>query len=99
VLDDEPVVVLDPASGRGFRLTMSGVGDNFQLHTLPADRMIGDVGRGLLTGVRPETAWVAAATDAPAEVAGKPIERRFRLFDAAGEYVASESHPSEIARA
>lgn len=41
VLDDEPVVVIDNASGRGFRLTMSGVGDNFQLHTLlagPADR-------------------------------------------------------------
>ncbi|MEV6842643.1 hypothetical protein [Actinoplanes sp. NPDC051411] len=98
VLDDEPVVVLDPASGRGFRLTMSGVGDNFQLHTLLADRLIGDGEGGLLAGVRPEAAWVAAATDAPAEVAGKPIERRFRLFDATGEYVAPEGRPSEIAR-
>jgi hypothetical protein len=32
VLDDEPLVVLDSATGRGFRLTMSGIGDNFQLH-------------------------------------------------------------------
>lgn len=41
VLDDEPLVVLDHASGRGFRLTMSGIGDNFQLHTLLADRLSG----------------------------------------------------------
>jgi hypothetical protein len=41
VLDDEPLIVLDPASGRGFRLTMSGIGDNFQLHTLLADRLCG----------------------------------------------------------
>jgi hypothetical protein len=27
VLDDEPLIVLDPASGNGYRLTMSGVGD------------------------------------------------------------------------
>jgi hypothetical protein len=97
VLDDEPVVVLDPASGRGFRLTMSGVGDNFQLHTLLADRLIGDPDRGLLAGVRPEEAWVAAATYGPASVAGKPIERRFRLFDAAGEYVSPEGRPADIA--
>jgi hypothetical protein len=41
VLDDEPLVALDPASRRGFLLTMSGVGDNFQLHTLLADRLAG----------------------------------------------------------
>jgi hypothetical protein len=55
------------------------------------------VDRGLLAGVRPEAAWVAAATDAPAEVAGKPVERLFRHSDAAGEYVAPEGRPSEIA--
>jgi hypothetical protein len=97
VLDDEPLVVLDPANGRGFRLTMSGVGDNFQLHTLLADRLIGDPDRGLLTGVRPEAAWVAAATDAPASIVGKPIERRFRLFDATGAYVYPEGRPADIA--
>lgn len=98
VLDDEPVVVLDPAAGRGYRLTMSGIGDNFQLHTLLADRLIGDVERGLLPGVRPESAWVAAATDGPSGVTGKPVERRFRLFDATGEYVAPEGRPADIAR-
>jgi len=41
VLDDEPLVVIDHATGRGYRLTMSGVGDNFQFaHPArgPADR-------------------------------------------------------------
>ena len=62
VLDDEPVVVIDNATGRGFRLIMSGVGDNFQLHTLLADRLTGDPAHGLLAGERPAPAWVAAAT-------------------------------------
>jgi len=38
VLDDEPLIALDRVSGRGFQLTMSGIGDNFQLSTLLADR-------------------------------------------------------------
>jgi hypothetical protein len=64
VLDDEPVVVIDNATGRGFRLTMSGVGDNFQLHTLLAGRLIGDPAHGLLAGERPAPTWLAAATTA-----------------------------------
>lgn len=68
VLDDEPVVVIDDATGRGFLLTMSGVGDNCQLHTLLADRLIGDPGPWLLAGERPAPEWVAVATTAPAAV-------------------------------
>jgi hypothetical protein len=97
VLDDEPVVVIDDATGRGFRLTMSGVGDNFQLHTLLADRLIGDPARGLLAGERPAPAWVAAATTAPPRlVAGDIIQRRFRLFDATGAYIYPEGRPADI---
>lgn len=40
VLDDEPLLVLHRASGKGFRMRMSGVGDNFQLHTLLATRLL-----------------------------------------------------------
>jgi hypothetical protein len=36
---------------------MSGVGDNFQLHTPLADRLIGDPGRGLVSGERPAPDW------------------------------------------
>lgn len=61
VLDDEPLIVLDPGSGRRFQLTMSGVGDNYQLHTLLADRLAARV-----PGLEPpQRRWVAAATDAP----------------------------------
>ena len=34
VLDDEPLVVIDPARTVGISVRMSGVADNFQLHTL-----------------------------------------------------------------
>ncbi len=97
VLDDEPVVVIDDATGRGFRLTMSGVGDNFQLHTLLADRLVGDPARGLLAGEGPAPAWVAAATTAPPRlVSGDAIQRRFRLFDATGAYIYPEGRPADI---
>jgi hypothetical protein len=97
VLDDEPVIVLDHASGRGFRLTMSGIGDNFQLHTLLADRLIGDPARGLLSGERPAPTWVAAATAGPPQgPLDDPIERRFRLFDGTGAYVYPEGCPADI---
>lgn len=96
VLDEEPLLVLDPAAGRGFLLTMSGVGDNFQLHTLLADRLIGP---GLLAGERPDPAWVEAATTGhpgpmPME---QPIHRRFRLFDGHGAYVYPEGRPADVA--
>ena len=96
VLDEEPLVVLDPASGRGFRLTMSGVGDNFQLHTLLAERLAGSV-----PGLNPpKPAWVEQATDAP--LAPRPstdlITRRFRLFDGNGAYVYPEGRPADIGK-
>jgi hypothetical protein len=97
VLDDEPIVAIDHATGRGFRLTMSGVGDNYQLHTLLADRLIGDPVRGFLTGEPPVPAWVAAATTgSPHRPADDPIRRRFRLFDAAGGYIYPEGRPADI---
>lgn len=94
VLDDEPLIVLDPSSRRGFRLTMSGVGDNHQLHTLLADRLIGP---GRLDGERPSDTWVAAASTAhPTPPGNDPIYRRFRLFDGTGAYVYPEGRPADI---
>jgi hypothetical protein len=68
VLDDEPVVVIDHATGRGYRLSMSGVGDNFQLHTLLADQLIGDPGQGMVPGQRPapEPGACSGSTTEPA---------------------------------
>jgi hypothetical protein len=95
VLDDEPLIVLDGASGRGFRLTMSGIGDNYQLHTLLADRLSG---QGLPGLTPPQRAWVAQATDAPPVPmpADDSIRRRFRLFDGTGAYVYPEGRPADI---
>jgi hypothetical protein len=52
VLDDEPLVVLHRATGRAYELTISGIGDNFQLHTLLAATLIGDPAEGLIEGKR-----------------------------------------------
>jgi hypothetical protein len=96
VLDDEPLIVLDPASGRGFRLTMGGVGDNWQLHTLLADRLSGPDGVPGLEPPRPD--WVAEATDAPlvSHWGADPVLRRFRLYDGTGRYVYPEGRPADI---
>lgn len=97
VLDNEQLVVLDPHARRGYALTMSGIGDNFQLHILLADRLIGDPGRGLLSGVRPDRSWVEAATDADPQLGPEnPAIRRFRLFDGHGAYVYPEGVPADI---
>lgn len=39
VLDDEPFVAIEPATGRGLIGTLSGIVDNFQLHTLLMDAL------------------------------------------------------------
>ncbi|MGW2555966.1 hypothetical protein [Streptomyces sp. NPDC001635] len=51
VLDDEPLIVIDPRTHRAYALTMSGIGDNGQLHILLADRLVGDPGQGLAPGI------------------------------------------------
>jgi hypothetical protein len=96
VLDDEPLIVLDPVSRRGFRLTMSGIGDNYQLHTLLADRLSGADG---VPGLEPPRRdWVDEATEAPLvnHVGTDPIVRRFRLYDGTGGYVDPEGRPADI---
>lgn len=98
VLDDEPLIVLDHATGRGFQLTVGGLGDNFQLHTLIADRLVGPTRQGLAHFEPVPAGWVdAATTGEPNLPAGDPAVRRFRLFDGTGAYVSPESRPADIA--
>lgn len=77
-------------------VSMSGVGDNFQLHTLLADRLSGQGGIPGLAPPRPD--WVAEATDAPLvnHSGTDPIVRRFRLYDGTGSYVYPEGRPADI---
>ena len=44
VLDNEELVVLHPATEQGFRVRISGIPINFQLHTLLADALCGEDG-------------------------------------------------------
>ncbi len=65
LLDDEQVIVLHPALARGYVIRIAGIGNNFQLHTLLADALIGDPGQGWLPGQRPSPQVAALAKDAP----------------------------------
>ena len=65
VLDNEELMVLHPALQRGYRIRISGIGTNFQLHTLLADALIGDPTQGWLPGTRPDPLVAAAAKDGP----------------------------------
>jgi hypothetical protein len=44
-------------------VTISGIGDNFQLHTLLAASLIGEESRGMIPGQPPTPAEIAAASD------------------------------------
>ncbi|GIH72901.1 hypothetical protein [Sphaerimonospora thailandensis] len=97
VLDDEPLIVLHRESGRGYRVTIGGIGDNFQLHTLLAHVLTGPSADGLLEGVRPpDPEWVAAATAGALEPVSGRIEGRFNLVDAYGEWIWNEGVPADI---
>jgi hypothetical protein len=96
VLDDEPLIVLHRATGRGYRVTISGIGDNFQLHTLLAAALIGDESRGLLPGRRPTDAEIAAASDGEDLTPGSGIRGNFNLVDAYGEWIWNEGRPADI---
>jgi hypothetical protein len=96
VLDDEPLLVLDRATGRGYRVTISGIGDNFQLHTLLAAALIGDESRGLLPGRRPTEAEIAAASDGEDLTPSGGVRGNFNLVDAYGEWIWNEGRPADI---
>ena len=82
VLDDERLVVLHPAQGKGYELRISGIADNFQLHTLLAAALVGDPAEGRLAGRRPSPASVAAARGESAP--GTHAEGVFNLWNWTG---------------
>jgi hypothetical protein len=90
VLDDEPLVVLHRPTGTGYALRMSGIGDNFQLHTLLADVLVGG---GHVPGRAPSAQEVAVCRDAPGQV---PTTGSFNLVTPGGEWVWNEGTPSDI---
>ena len=94
VLDDEPLTVLHRPTGRGYRVLISGIGDNFQLHTLLAARLIGE----FLPGERPSAVEIAAATDGSDLTPAGGIRGRFNLVDGLGNWIWNEGRPADIPR-
>jgi hypothetical protein len=88
VLDDEPLVVIDPASQRGFRLRISGIGDNEQLYTLLA-AFLSEHG---VPGIEPpRPSWLDDSAE-PTE----QVYRRMRLFDGQGKHVHPKDWPADM---
>ena len=113
VLEGEELVVLYPALGRGYRIWISGIADNFQLHVLLADALIGDPARGWLPGARPHPDVVAAFKDGPVTSSLPPAQGSFNLWNWQGllpdgtlpqgtegseHWIWNEGVPADIAR-
>lgn len=93
--ETDTVLVLDRASWRGFRVRYDGIGDNFQLHTLLADALIGKEGR-LLPGSRPDPRWTAACLNAPADPLADVVRGEWDLVGGDGAWVGNEGRPGDI---
>lgn len=96
VLDDAPLIVLHRQSGRGYRVTISGIGNNAQLQTLLAARLIGEPEAGWLPGVPPSRDMTAAADGSgPVQPPGG-IVTQFSLADPRGARVPGAGRPADI---
>ncbi|WP_159945104.1 MULTISPECIES: hypothetical protein [unclassified Nocardiopsis] len=91
----DTALVLDRASWRGFRVRFDGIGDNFQLHTLLADALIGKEGRRV-PGTRPDPRWTAACLDAPADPLADVVRGEWDLVGGDGTWVGNEACPGDI---
>ncbi|WP_320069352.1 hypothetical protein [Micromonospora sp. RTGN7] len=96
VLDGEPLLVLHRATGQGWRVTIEGVADNFQLHTLLAGALAGPAERGLIEGLTVDPSWVEVATDAPEDRFGGTVVGCFNLVDGHGKWIWNEGAPADI---
>lgn len=96
LLEREQLVVLHRQTGRGWRVTIDGIGDNFQLHTLLAGALSGPAERGLIEGLTVDPAWIAVATDAPPEQFRGSVVGSFNLVDGYGKWIWNEGTPADI---
>ncbi|MES0832911.1 hypothetical protein [Nocardiopsis tropica] len=88
-------LVMDRHSQRAFRVLFDGIGDNFQLHTLLADALVGPRGQGL-AGDPPDPRWVAAFRDSDPDPAAQTVRGWWNLVAHDGTWVWNEGVPAEI---
>ncbi|MCG6494924.1 hypothetical protein [Kitasatospora sp. A2-31] len=94
MLDDEPLLVLDRPSGTGYLVRMDGLADNFQLHTLLAELLIGG---GHLPGTRPHPEVVALSRTAEVDARRRVIALgAFNLLAPDGSWIWNEGTPADI---
>lgn len=89
----ESLLVLHPTLRRGYRVEVSGVADNFQLHTLLAAALIGPAGDGWLPGQPPSPEAVAEARGEPTagEVVAQGTFNLVNWFGLSGDGTLSDA--------
>jgi hypothetical protein len=94
VLDEEPLLVLHRPTRSGFRMRMSGIADNFQLHTLLGGVLIGG---GHLPGEPPSHGAFAISAHAPFTKESRPATTgNFNLVAPDGTWIWNEGTPRDI---
>ncbi|MFD6952131.1 hypothetical protein A6A08_18930 [Nocardiopsis sp. TSRI0078] len=88
-------LVLDRRSRRAFRVLFDGIGDNFQLHTLLADALIGPQRQGL-PGDPPDPRWVTAFRDGTPDPDAQTVRGWWNLVAHDGTWVWNEGAPAQI---
>ena len=82
------------ASGEGFEFTMSGIADNLQLHTRPAECLVSP---GHLPGQPPSPEAVAACLgESPGAPREYEVKETFNLVAAGDTWTWRESAPMDI---
>ncbi len=92
MLDGEELLILDRPTRRGWSVTIHGIGDDFQLHTLLAAVLVGRA----LPGTPPDPRWVRCFTTGEVEPGTPPVTGWWRLTDAHGEQIRNEGVPADI---
>ncbi|MDY0812952.1 hypothetical protein [Kitasatospora purpeofusca] len=92
-LDDEPLLVLHRASGTGYLLRMDGLTDNFQLHTLLIEVLVGG---GHLPGTRPDPEVVALSRTRWLDGRRFIATGAFNLVAPDGGWIWNEGMPADI---
>ncbi len=92
-LDDEPLLVLHRPSGTGYLLRMDGLTDNFQLHTLLIEELVGG---GHLPGTRPDPEVVALSRTRWLDGRRFVATGAFNLVAPDGGWIWNEGMPEDI---
>lgn len=90
VLDDEPLVVLHRATRTAYLMRMTGIGDNFQLHTLVAGALIGGLH---VPGDGPTAEAIAMCRDKEGQTL---TIGTYNLSAPDGSWIWNEGTPSDI---